>query len=161
MRACAGGPGGGGGGGAGGGAGAVEVMLVSSRRKPSEYVFPKGGWETDEALEDAAARETVEEAGVRGSLEALDGPRSRGGGASPSPEGGFLFTSKRNGSCRAHMFVMHVVEELDVWPECGQRQRAWFSLPKARAALRKDWMRAALDSLEDMLAGGRLALAVP
>ena len=29
----------------------------------------QGGWETDEDVESAAARETVEEAGVRGRLE--------------------------------------------------------------------------------------------
>lgn len=29
----------------------------------------QGGWETDEEVEAAAARETVEEAGVRGRLE--------------------------------------------------------------------------------------------
>lgn len=39
---------------------------------------PQGGWENDEELRDAAMRETVEEAGVRGQLEVrLDcgGPR--------------------------------------------------------------------------------------
>lgn len=30
---------------------------------------PQGGWEDDESLEAAARRETVEEAGVRGSIE--------------------------------------------------------------------------------------------
>ena len=30
---------------------------------------PQGGWEADETVEAAAARETVEEAGVRGVLE--------------------------------------------------------------------------------------------
>ena len=32
----------------------------------------QGGWETDEDVESAAARETVEEAGVRGRLEVRD-----------------------------------------------------------------------------------------
>ena len=153
MRALALGRGGSG----GGAAAAVEVMLITSRRKVGEYVLPKGGWETDEALEDAAARETVEEAGVRGALEALEGPP--GGGAGPHDDG-FLFTSKRNGPCKARMFVMHVCEELEVWPECGQRRREWFSLPAARNALRKEWMREAIDSLEYMLEGNRLALKV-
>ncbi len=31
----------------------------------------QGGWETDEDVESAAARETVEEAGVRGRLEVM------------------------------------------------------------------------------------------
>lgn len=34
---------------------------------------PQGGWEDDETLEYAAKRETVEEAGVRGTLEASSG----------------------------------------------------------------------------------------
>ena len=70
----------------------VEVLLISSRNGGAGLVFPKacavpswqlacllerllrcsgqqGGWEKDETVEDAAARETVEEAGVRGRLE--------------------------------------------------------------------------------------------
>lgn len=46
----------------------VEVLLISSRRGKGD-VFPKGGWEVDEELREAALRETVEEAGVRGELE--------------------------------------------------------------------------------------------
>lgn len=32
-------------------------------------VWPQGGWETDESMEQAALRETIEEAGVVGSVE--------------------------------------------------------------------------------------------
>ena len=46
----------------------VQVLLISSR-KGKGHVFPKGGWEEDEGLSEAAMRETVEEAGVRGELE--------------------------------------------------------------------------------------------
>jgi hypothetical protein len=31
------------------------------------------------------------------------------------------------GRCLAHMFVMRVAEELEVWPEYPQRKRAWVS----------------------------------
>ena len=51
-----------------GGPEGVEVLLISSRSGKG-HVFPKGGWEKDEGLRDAAMRETVEEAGVRGELE--------------------------------------------------------------------------------------------
>lgn len=37
--------------------------------RPSNSSSPQGGWETDETVEAAAARETVEEAGVRGVIE--------------------------------------------------------------------------------------------
>ena len=46
----------------------LQVLLISSRGGKG-LVFPKGGWEQDEDVQAAAARETVEEAGVRGELE--------------------------------------------------------------------------------------------
>ncbi len=30
--------------------------------------------------------------------------------------------------CIIHMFVMHVADELPVWPEMAQRQRFWVSM---------------------------------
>ena len=56
----------------------VEVLLISSR-KGKGHVFPKGGWEEDEGLSEAAMRETVEEAGVRGELEVGAAPSFAGG----------------------------------------------------------------------------------
>lgn len=46
----------------------VEVLMITTRGGQS-LVFPKGGWESDETVETAAQRETMEEAGVRGELE--------------------------------------------------------------------------------------------
>lgn len=48
------------------------------------------------------------------------------------------------GRCIAHMFVLHTREELPLWPEAGQRTRAWCSLQEACHALRHEWMRDAL-----------------
>ena len=47
-----------------------KILLVSASRK-AEWILPKGGWETDEAMEESAIREVFEEAGVLGVL----GPR--------------------------------------------------------------------------------------
>lgn len=44
-----------------------KVLLISSSRK-EEWILPKGGWESDEALQISAQRETFEEAGILGSL---------------------------------------------------------------------------------------------
>jgi hypothetical protein len=47
-----------------------NVLLISSMRKP-EWILPKGGWESDELMEESAIRESYEEAGILGTL----GPR--------------------------------------------------------------------------------------
>ncbi|KAG6497797.1 hypothetical protein ZIOFF_045703 [Zingiber officinale] len=47
----------------------VEVLVVSSTKKRAEIMFPKGGWEADETMIQAAYRETYEEAGVLGIVE--------------------------------------------------------------------------------------------
>uniref|UniRef100_A0A061RAN9 Nudix hydrolase n=1 Tax=Tetraselmis sp. GSL018 TaxID=582737 RepID=A0A061RAN9_9CHLO len=116
----------------------VQVLLISSRGGKG-MVFPKGGWETDETMESAACRETVEEAGVRGVLEG-------------EILGVFPFVSKKGSDpqstqkncCLAHMFVMNVLEELDDWPESAERIRVWCSPEEAYHRLRHDWMRTVL-----------------
>jgi diphosphoinositol-polyphosphate diphosphatase len=46
----------------------VEVLVISSQ-KGHALMFPKGGWELDESVEEAASRECLEEAGVLGNVE--------------------------------------------------------------------------------------------
>lgn len=46
----------------------MEVLMISSQRGEG-LLFPKGGWETDETVEEAACREALEEAGVKGHLQ--------------------------------------------------------------------------------------------
>lgn len=109
----------------------ARVCLVSSRGGKG-FVFPKGGWETDESVESAALRETVEEAGLRGVLEPLVGQ--------------FEFSSGKAGRarCVAFMFSMVVREELEVWPEMKQRERKWCTIEEAYSLARMQWMKAAL-----------------
>ena len=44
-----------------------KVLFVSASSKPA-WIFPKGGWESDEKMEESALRESFEEAGVIGVL---------------------------------------------------------------------------------------------
>lgn len=56
--------------------------------------------------------------------------------------GAYVFSSKKaarghaeRGRCMAHMFVMHVAEELSTWPESTERNRVWVSSPSVPAWL--------------------------
>jgi 8-oxo-dGTP pyrophosphatase MutT (NUDIX family) len=45
-----------------------KILLVTARRNPENWIFPKGHVEAGEKLEDAAIREAREEAGVDGTV---------------------------------------------------------------------------------------------
>ena len=52
----------------GAGDGGLSVLLVSSKKEPGHWIFPKGHVERGETAAEAALRETEEEAGVEGDL---------------------------------------------------------------------------------------------
>ncbi|XP_009779344.1 nudix hydrolase 16, mitochondrial-like isoform X1 [Nicotiana tabacum] len=115
----------------------VEVLMINSTSGPG-LLFPKGGWENDETVKEAAVREAIEEAGVRGDLVHFLGY--------------YLFKSKTlqdeyspEGLCRAAMFALFVKEELDCWPEQNRRKRSWLTIPEAVECCRHQWMREALE----------------
>jgi ADP-ribose pyrophosphatase YjhB (NUDIX family) len=62
--------------------GFVRVLLVRSKKDPSQWVFPKGHVEAGESAQVAALRETFEEAGVSGLCVGRAGPtlKFRSGG---------------------------------------------------------------------------------
>ena len=53
--------------------GVVELLLVSGRTNPDQWVVPGGGIEESETAERAALREVLEEAGIQGSIKCLIG----------------------------------------------------------------------------------------
>ncbi|KAI3834893.1 hypothetical protein MKW98_016006 [Papaver atlanticum] len=117
---------------------AVEVLMINSPSGPG-LLFPKGGWENDETVEEAAVREALEEAGVRGVLMKFLGH--------------YNFKSKTHedkfnpeGLCKAAMFALLVNEELDSWPEQSTRERRWLSVPEAAELCRHSWMKDALEN---------------
>ncbi|MQK22563.1 NUDIX hydrolase, partial [Escherichia coli] len=89
----------------------LEVLVISAQ-KGHGMQFPKGGWESDESMEQAALRETVEEAGVVGNVE--------------SKLGRWFYKSKRQATIHeAYMFPLLVNKQLDNWPEMNFRKRRW------------------------------------
>ncbi|KAL6193472.1 hypothetical protein ACLB2K_034556 [Fragaria x ananassa] len=116
------------------------VLMISSPNR-DDLVFPKGGWENDETMHEAACREALEEAGVKGVL-----------GETPLGQWEFRSKSKQNngslqGGCRGYMFALRVTEELDSWPEQAIYGRKWVSIEDAFRFCRYDWMREALRKL--------------
>jgi diphosphoinositol-polyphosphate diphosphatase len=123
----------------------LEVLMVSSPNR-DDRVFPKGGWEDDETVEQAACREALEEAGVKGKLkEKCLGVwefRSKSRQNSSSLEGG----------CRGYMFALEVTEELETWPEQENRDRKWLKIKEAFRLCRYEWMCRALEEFLRVMA---------
>ena len=108
-----------------------QVLLVTAKRNPRNWIFPKGHIEKGETPEEAALRETREEAGVVGDLIAPAGIL----------EYGFL-----GAKARVEYFLVQFRREAGP-PEDG-RQRTWCRLEDAlerlnyknsRKLLRKAW----------------------
>ncbi|WCJ33611.1 hypothetical protein M5689_014965 [Euphorbia peplus] len=116
----------------------LEVLVITSQKGGQGIMFPKGGWELDESVEEAASRESLEEAGVLGHVE--------------GELGKWNFLSKRHGTFyEGYMFPLLVTEQLDLWPEKNVRQRIWMTVEEAREACRHWWMKEALDILVERL----------
>ncbi|EMS63863.1 Nudix hydrolase 12, mitochondrial [Triticum urartu] len=114
--------------------GQLEVLMVSTANR-DDLVFPKGGWEDDEDVYEAACREALEEAGVRGNINR-------------NPLGLWVFRSKSRqslgqssdsprGACKGHVFALEVTEELKQWPEQETHGRRWLSPADAYGLCRR------------------------
>jgi 8-oxo-dGTP pyrophosphatase MutT (NUDIX family) len=108
-----------------------QVLLVTAKRNPKNWIFPKGHIEKGESPEAAALRETKEEAGVVGKLV----------GPAGVLEYGFL-----GAKARVNYFLVQFKREAGP-PEDG-RLRSWCKLEEAlerlnyknnRKLLRKTW----------------------
>ncbi|RKP23161.1 NUDIX hydrolase domain-like protein, partial [Syncephalis pseudoplumigaleata] len=91
-----------------------QIMLVSSRSTPDQWILPKGGWESDETKERSAEREAWEEAGVVGEIVREIGIWN-------------TFSKKRPDKAKLQFTVyeLQVRQCHDVWPEQSFRRRQW------------------------------------
>lgn len=101
--------------------GGIEVMLITSR-DTGRWVLPKGWPEAGEEFYDAAAREAVEEAGLKGIIS--------------SHEAGRYFYDKcavnrDDIRCEVFVYPLEVSNVADKWKEKGERKRKWVSPEKA------------------------------
>lgn len=119
--------------------GSVRVLLVTSR-ETGRYVIPKGWPWRGHRNCDAALREAWEEAGVDGKILA--------------PSIGHYSYEKRLHSAvlkiRVKVFLLHVSELRDDWPERAQRQRLWLSTEAAAAAVSEPELSRLIRRLPDV-----------
>lgn len=103
----------------------VRVLLVTSRGT-GRWVVPKGNVGPSASPHAAAAQEAEEEAGVIGAL-------------CPVPLGAYRYRKLRGSGASlmadVDVFPLAVTQELTVWKEQRQRERRWFSLAEAAAAV--------------------------
>ena len=102
-------------------------MLVTSR-ETKRWVIPKG-WPIRGAKPHAsAAREALEEAGVRGRMHA-------------DAIGAFYYykplKTGTEARCKVEVFPLEVKSQRKRWPEKGERKTRWFDLAKAVKAVQE------------------------
>lgn len=97
--------------------GLPQVMLITSR-ETRRWVIPKGWPEKKLRPMEVAAREAFEEAGLIGRI-------------GKEPFTSFRYEKRlpsgKTTACVVQTFLFEVQQELDEWPEKGQRERRWMS----------------------------------
>jgi 8-oxo-dGTP pyrophosphatase MutT (NUDIX family) len=95
--------------------GDLQILMFTSRKK-KRWIIPKGIVEPQLSPADSAAKEALEEGGIKGST-------------SPQAIGNYTY-EKWGGTCRAEVFVMEVTQVLEQWDE-DFRDRVWLGVPQA------------------------------
>lgn len=117
--------------------GQIEVCLVTSRGT-GRWILPKGWPEKHLTHAEAAAVEAYEEAGLRGTPE-------------PRPCGSFTASKgvepDMQLNVRQDVFLLPEPEQLDEFPEKGERKVRWMTLDDAMEAADEPGLKALLASL--------------
>lgn len=115
----------------------VQVLLVRST-SGERWVFPKGGVESHLSRRENAVKESAEEAGVVGELGVKVGQYSY---------------TKGEVEQQVTMFLMHVVLELEHYPESEIRARQWAGVEEAKTMLPPDqhWLLQRVENIEKFL----------
>ena len=110
----------------------IEVMLITSR-ETRRWIIPKGWPMKGRSSFGTAAREALQEAGIRGRI-------------SKTPIGSYSYIKRGLGGqrwpCTVHVFPLEVRVEHDRWREKAERTRAWFSYLEAAEAVTEPDLKA-------------------
>ena len=105
-----------------------RFVLVTSRKKPSKWIFPKGKAEEDLSDREAALKEAYEEAGLLGRLK-----------------GDCIRISGKNGDVSYKFYPMRISRICARWPERGLRRRCFVKSKRMRSLLPKTPYREAVE----------------
>jgi len=123
--------------------GGLEVLLITSR-DTGRWVLPKGWPMKGKKAHAAAAREALEEAGVRGKIGKIAIGRYRYG--KRLSNGALL-------ACTVEVYPMAVEWQMGRWPEQGQRTLGWFSPTEAAELVEEAELAALIQAFSEQTAG--------
>ena len=112
-----------------------RFLLVTARKDPSRWIFPKGHIEPGERARDTAVRELAEEAGIEGRVIGLLGTTT---------------FRLRGDDIRVRYFLIEARSSL---PRRERRERRWFRHGAARKRLDFPEARRLLDKAADKVRG--------
>ncbi len=101
------------------------VFLIITSRRSGRWIFPKGAPIEGMSPWEVAAHETFEEAGIQGEIEREPVGSYRSVKTSPL----------RRTVVEVTMYPLRMTQQLDEWPEKGNRYRHWAIFPEARRLL--------------------------
>lgn len=132
-----------------------KVLMINSSTSKDKWILPKGGVETDENFEEAAQRETWEEAGCVGDLVCdLGIVIERAGKIVDEDEARITMNNSHaapdtnlsrhiepsvlaSGTTEFHFYEMIVKELPSEFPEAHRRERRWCTYQQARELLQR------------------------
>ncbi len=122
--------------------GVLQILCITSRVNKN-WIVPKGVWDAGCDLEDVAANEAWEEAGVTGDID------DRAIGIYEETNGGRID--------RIELFALAVEKQEDDWLEMSFRERRWLKLEEAVSAVSYPDIAALMKKLTArLIADGRL-----
>lgn len=124
--------------------GRIEIALVTAGGG-TRWTIPKGHVEPELSPQESAAKESYEEAGLLGKVH-------------PNSLGDYHY-EKRGSIHRVRVFLMWVDQELNRWPERGQRQRRWMPLEEAAKRVEHGELRRCLRRVHQHVKRSEMALA--
>jgi 8-oxo-dGTP pyrophosphatase MutT (NUDIX family) len=104
-----------------------DVLCVVTSRRGKRLVIPKGCLEPGKTAGEVALQEAWEEAGLTGVLET-------------EPHGSYVY-AKMGFNYLVTVFVLHVTEVAEQWPERDLRARHWLTQSQARAQIEDRGLR--------------------